>query len=328
MYTSVFTTILCLFVMPLFAQGEKNLYEIILRNGRRYEGTFVRIERPDNQPIFILADSTGEEIRIDSRDIQYQRSLNESTPSLDYDPDFVQENDTTAESDRKPGFDSSGLPEPDPVIIEGSFSIQGGFSKSLGERSSDWKSGFALGANYFKRGSGSTSLGVHLAYNRWPINGEEWFDVLADDYDYESASGTHSIIEIVPTLRISLSTLSEDTGNDFFVMGAGLFIEKISEVTLKGSGRNSTIEIELDQEKEVWEEHFHYGGWRETTTRYDEPIGGMGYSKTKFGVQFGLQIVIGDQYEFQPLIHYIFAESKSLYDYKNFYFTVNAGLFL
>jgi len=64
---------LFLFSATLFSQETKNVYEITLKNGERYEGTFLKIDRINDQMILTIIDSTGNEIKINSNDIKYQK---------------------------------------------------------------------------------------------------------------------------------------------------------------------------------------------------------------------------------------------------------------
>lgn len=180
----------------------------------------------------------------------------------------------------------------------------GGISKALGDGSEYWKLGYNLGASVFKKSSSAITFGGRIAYNRLSPNGDEWIKMASgipagpygETYDYklESTSGGLSIIEIIPSLMISMTNNKQSKTKFNIIGGAGLY-SMSSDIKVEGSYESqyvqSTVEIEPESE-----------------------------SETKFGVQFGILLAIEDKFVIQPLYNIVFTEEESTK-----YFTLNVG---
>jgi hypothetical protein len=68
-----------LFPAAVFSQEPKNSYEIILKNGKKYDVTFIKTDYINGQHILCLIDSTGNEIKINRSDIKYQKELRQKS---------------------------------------------------------------------------------------------------------------------------------------------------------------------------------------------------------------------------------------------------------
>ncbi len=77
----LFITILLISITSLvFSNQNKTIYEIVLKDGRSYVGSFVKSETIDDVKYFVVMDSKGQEYKIDMKDIKLQRELGENLP--------------------------------------------------------------------------------------------------------------------------------------------------------------------------------------------------------------------------------------------------------
>ena len=152
-----------------------------------------------------------------------------------------------------------------------------GISKDMRSVTSNrWKMGFDLGLNIFSRVSNSLWLGGRVGYHHWSIDGEGWLkDLFASYFVFESASGSQSVFEIVPSLRYSF-TRSESGLSVSGQAGLGLFIVSASEVEVVGTY------------------HLQYSSGEEGHVYGSNTMLG-------FGLQLGLPIVLGKAVEIMPV---------------------------
>ncbi len=179
---------------------------------------------------------------------------------------------------------------------EMSFSANGGISKPVGDGSEYWNLGFSVGGNGFYPVSPNISIGGRIAYNKWTPDEDEIIkSVSAIDPGIKwDISGSATIIEIIPSLRVLASPFINQSVNLFGQLGLGLFLFNL-ESKVKGTYMGSTYDVSIDD------------------------------SETKVGISIGGGLTIGEkgnaQFEILPLYHIIFTEDESTK-----YFSVNIGV--
>ena len=174
--------------------------------------------------------------------------------------------------------------------------LGGGISKATSSGSEYWNMGFTAGGELFQETAKDISIGFRVAYNRWSPNEDKLKSEIVGNSGLNLAvSGSTSIIELIPSIRIFSSYYNNDQQSGFFVQaGAGLYIIKLdADVTASYNGNYAVASI-------------------------DE-------SDSRFGISMGAGIVLDCATEFKiminPMYNIIFNEQESIN-----YFTLNLGL--
>jgi len=86
-----------------------------------------------------------------------------------------------------------------------------GISKNLKTLTADrWSMGYNIGIDVFRQLDRSISVGGRVGYHGWPINAKGWAsDLLPSNYSVRSASGSQSVFELAPAVRLETSTGTE-----------------------------------------------------------------------------------------------------------------------
>lgn len=164
-----------------------------------------------------------------------------------------------------------------------SFSLNGGISKAVGEGSEDWKFGISFGGNGFFPVSPNMLIGGRIAYNRWTPDVTRWEE--NESWAEWEASGSATIIEIIPSIRL-LAPFSETRSTNFFGQaGFGLFLLNM-DAKITGTSEGSKF----------------------YATFADQ-------SESKTGISLGGGLSLGKRrskrFEFLVLYHIIFTEEES-----------------
>ena len=174
------------------------------------------------------------------------------------------------------------------------FTPNASINKSFGDKDY-WNLGFSVGANLFYSTPKIFSVGGRIAYNRMRPNGNEVLNVgdgPTFDYDVESTSGSLSIIEIVPSIQIATSTSDSDQDIRLsFQIGGGLFMLKQSDVYAKGT--------------------YTYPPGGMTSGSFTTTVNLSDDSKTKPGVQIGVDFSYKRKLMIQPLFSLVFTDENS-----------------
>lgn len=175
------------------------------------------------------------------------------------------------------------------IAREIDISINGGLADLTGYGSGFWNFGFAGGLNGFFRATPKVLCGIRFSYSRWTPDEDE----LTGDFGYAgidmSVSGSQSVVEIGPALRL-LAPVGEGSPITVFgQVGAGLYL-------VRG---NITIEAA-------------YAGRTETFEYYDR-------SENTVGASFGAGVTIG---WFQILTLYTIVATE---EESTRYYSINAG---
>ncbi|MDP2886308.1 MAG: hypothetical protein Q8P51_14935 [Ignavibacteria bacterium] len=185
-----------------------------------------------------------------------------------------------------------------------SFAPNAGISKDMRSVTSNrWNMGFNLGVTAFWQVSGVISLGGRVAYHSWGADADGWAEDYAKDngpsytYAVESSSGSQSVIEIVPSMKIATSSSDSPTKLDI-QLGVGIFLVSPSDVTVSGSYRSA------------------FSSGHITVT-----FGGE--SLTGFGFQAGLPLTISGRFQVLPLYSLYWAGGDAYH-----HITINAGIVL
>jgi hypothetical protein len=170
------------------------------------------------------------------------------------------------------------------------FGLGGGISKALGDGSEYWNLGFVVFGDVFVAASENMLIGGHVAYNRWSPNEDELLGSYASIPGLTTdISGSASIIEIVPSIR--LTTSGEGQSVKFFGQGgAGIYILKM-EADASASYMGQTFSMSID------------------------------HSESKFGINVGAGLIINEIIEVYPMYNNVFTEGES-----TTYFSVNVGV--
>ena len=177
-----------------------------------------------------------------------------------------------------------------------------GISKDMrSETANYWKMGFSAGLNAYFDLPGSLSVGGRVAYHSWGVDGDGWAEdylkVYSAGYGLTSSSGSQSVVEIVPTLKYSLTPKISPLRLDLS-LGAGLFLVSPGDVKLEGSYRTAfssgTISITIRNE-----------------------------SLTGFGVQVGAPLTIAGKFQVLPLYSLYWGVGDAYH-----HITINAGIVL
>lgn len=177
-----------------------------------------------------------------------------------------------------------------------------GISKDMrSETANYWKMGFNAGLNAYVDLPGSLSIGGRVAYHSWSADGDGWAEDYATGYaagyTITSSSGSQSVIEIVPTLKYSLTPRISPLRLDLS-LGAGLFLVSPGDVKLEGSYRTAfssgTISMNIQNE-----------------------------TLTGFGIQAGLPLTLVGKIQVLPLYSLYWAGGDAYH-----HVTLNAGIVL
>lgn len=184
------------------------------------------------------------------------------------------------------------------------FVPNAGLSKDMRSVTSNrWNMGFNLGVNAFWQVSDIISVGGRAAYHSWSADGDGWAEDYAKDfgfgytYNVTSSSGSQSVIEIIPSVKIATSSGDSPTKLDI-QLGAGLFLVSPGDVKVSGSFRSAFSSGTMD-------------------------VTFMGESLTGFGFQAGLPLTISGRFQILPLYSLYWAGGDAYH-----HITINAGIVL
>jgi len=175
-----------------------------------------------------------------------------------------------------------------------SYSVNAGISKAVGDGSEDWNLGFCISGNGFYPVTPNILIGGRIAYNRWTPN----IDRIEENEPSITwdASGSATIIEIVPSLRLTAPTSETQTVNFFGQLGTGFFLLNM-DAKITGTDNGNTYDLSADR------------------------------SESKFGISLGGGLIIGKtgskRFEILPLYHIIFTKDESTK-----YYSLNIGILL
>ena len=177
-----------------------------------------------------------------------------------------------------------------------------GISKDMrSETSNRWNMGFNLGLNIFFKTSEILSVGGRLAYHSWGADGDGWAkDYVGSSigsYTVDQTSGSQSVLEFVPSLKIALAGDGSPVKLDIQA-GPALVIVGSSEVKISGRFSSS----------------FSSGQGSVTFTNG---------SMTGFGLQAGLPISISDFVQVLPLYTLYWADGDAYH-----HITIDVGIIL
>ena len=177
------------------------------------------------------------------------------------------------------------------------FIVSGGISKMVGEGSEYWNTGFSVGGSRFYPVSSIFYLGGRFAYNRWTPNEKELTKEFAGygiDWDI---SGSATIYEVVPSIRISEPMANTQSGNFFVQLGLGYFLVSLNAI-VRGYYMGRSVEASIED------------------------------SGDKFGLNLGGGFFVGKigsiRFEVLPLYYIIFTEDETSKYFKYFSVSVNA----
>jgi hypothetical protein len=181
--------------------------------------------------------------------------------------------------------------------------IGGGLTKDMRSKTPNfWNMGFVLRAAFVAPSSGALAFGGTAAYHSRGADGDGWAKHTAEfnnltTYSVSSVSGSQSVFEIGPSIRVRLSE-SESAIRPYFHVGAALLLISDGDVTIKGSytapGVTGTGSITYSSQ-----------------------------SLTGFGGQLGLPLVISNTVEIQPL-YTLYTAGGDVYHH----YTINVGFAL
>lgn len=177
------------------------------------------------------------------------------------------------------------------------MTVNGGLSKDMRSKTENlWKTGYNIGAHGFVSLPG-IAIGGRLAYHSWNADGDGWFKELGPGgiYTLKSVSGSQTMIEIVPSVRVAILNPPVGVRIDGQI-GLGLFMVSPGDVTMTSSFRTSNSSGEQTQTFQ-------------------------GESLTGFGPQVALPITFLGKIEVTPL----YAAYSAKGDWYN-YFALNAGI--
>ncbi len=181
--------------------------------------------------------------------------------------------------------------------------LGGGLTKDMRSKTPNfWNMGFVLRAAFIAPSSGKIAFGGSAAYHSRGADGDGWAKHTAElngltTYNLSSVSGSQSVFEFGPSMRISLSE-SESKVRPFLHVGVALLLVSDGDVTLKGSytapGVTGTGSITYSSQ-----------------------------SLTGFGAQVGIPLIIANVVEIQPM-YTLYSAGGDLYHH----YTINAGIAL
>ena len=175
------------------------------------------------------------------------------------------------------------------------YSVNIGISKATGDGSEDWNLGLCIGGNGFYPVNSNISIGGRIAYNRWTPN----IDRIEENEPSITwdASGSATIIEIVPSLRLTASASETQNVNFFGQFGTGVFLLNM-DAKITGTDNGETYDLSAANQ-----------------------------SESKLGISLGGGLIIGKtgskRFEILPLYHIIFTEDESTK-----YYSINIGMLL
>lgn len=175
-----------------------------------------------------------------------------------------------------------------------SFWVHGGISKAVGNGSEYWKLGHSFGGTLLFRITSNFLFGGRVALNKWAPNESELtkeYRGLGIDWN---VTGSASILEVVPTIRIVLVTSEAKDFNVFYQLGMGLFRLNL-DVTAEAYYSNQKLEMSI----------------RDQDYRHGLSLG-AGFTLGKRG---------SNRFEFLPLFHFVYTEGE-----QTRYFSVNVGV--
>ena len=179
---------------------------------------------------------------------------------------------------------------------EMSFSANGGISNPVGDGSEYWNLGVSIGGNLFRSVSPNFSFGGRVAYNRWTPDEDKLLESVAgiDPGISWDISGSATIIELVPSIRLLAPMGENQSASIFGQLGLGYFLLNMN-AEVKGSYLGTTHEVSMDE------------------------------SESEVGLSVGGGLAIGEkgrtQFEILPLYHIIFTEDETTK-----YFSVSLGV--
>jgi len=172
-------------------------------------------------------------------------------------------------------------------------SIGGGLSLPTGEGSEYWNTGFAIYGDVFFPVSSIVFFGGRIAYNRWTPDENELVNELRGNFDYPlsqlEVSGSATIFEITPCLRLASTSVNSSSFKFFVQMGVGLYI-----LNIEASGRaileGNNVDFSIDE------------------------------SESKFGLNIGAGAML-DVFTIYPLYNIVITEDETTK-----YVSVNLGV--
>jgi len=177
--------------------------------------------------------------------------------------------------------------------------LGGGISKATGDGSEFWKMGFNINGELFQRVSENVLIGGRLTYNRWNPDEEALENEVRNEFPGFSdlifdISGSLSIIEVIPTLRLVSSVDREQQVQLFVQMGAGYYnLRSAGQVTVSYMGKSVTQSMDA--------------------------------SESDFGFDFGAGIIVGGaghtRVSVYPMYSIVLTEGESTK-----YFVINLGI--
>ncbi|MBN1781846.1 hypothetical protein JW948_12015 [bacterium] len=168
--------------------------------------------------------------------------------------------------------------------------IGGGMTQLTGDGSEYFKTGFNINGNFFGKTSPTLFMGLHAAYNRVSVDEDEFlggYTGLGVDI-----SGSISIIELIPSIRIVPVPRPGQSARFFIQAGGGMYL-------MKGESEVSALGYSVSTETE----------------------------ENEFGIQLAAGMIFGapgtTTLTVYPMYNIIFTEDESTK-----YFTVNLGIAL
>ena len=109
-----------------------------------------------------------------------------------------------------------------------------GFSKDMRSLTSNrWKWGFNAGVDGYLHVSEIIFVGARVSYHNWSMDAEGWAeDVLSASTGIQNSSGSESVVEVIPSLRIALLPPASPIRVDLQV-GGGLIFVSHTEVRIR-----------------------------------------------------------------------------------------------
>jgi hypothetical protein len=178
--------------------------------------------------------------------------------------------------------------------------IGGGLTKDMRSKTPNlWNMGFVLRAAFIAPTSGKIAFGGSAAYHSRGADGDGWAKHTAElnnftSYNLSSVSGSQSVFEIGPSVRVQLSE-NESKVRPYLHVGIALLLISDGDVTLKGS--------------------YTSPGVTGTGT-----ITYTSQSLTGFGGQIGIPLIIANAVEIQPM-YTLYTAGGDLYHH----YTINIG---
>jgi len=222
--------------------------------------------------------------------------------------------------------------------------LNGGCIKGLGSDKAEWEKGYIIGAYTYYSLSSKIAIGCRWAFTHCDINRQ--YNLLPEideatrldlsNYTFDHATGYRSMIEVLPSIRISLNrtpktilSLQASVGM-FFARAAQLEmqghkwddnIKSVVYVTSKGWNSTTTVD------KFKYDDAGHYVN-RIGTTFYGQQFIDSGHRGTRPGFVLGLSYNINNIIDIQPAFAFASQEIGDLFDMKNCYLSLSVGLII